>query len=189
MNKTFLLVLFFITTTIFAQKPCEYSTNITDSLGTYKSTKEYMMYEKNFAGNKSYIFYSLIVNNGMPILNLQLIKKSKDFMKANCFDKNSKLLLQLNNGKIVTLLHIDKENCGTMIRDNEGFDNRVLTGIFMFIQGSIEDLKSSPINLMRIKSLTSSEDYVIPKEFKSEMNNEVYYPETYFINNLRCVEK
>ena len=110
-------------------------------------------------------------------------------MKANCFDKNSKLFLQLNDGKIVTLLHIDQENCGSLLRDNEGFDNRVLAGVFMFIKGSIEDLKSSPLNMMRIKYLTDIEDYVIQKELKSEMNNEVYHPETYFIDNLRCIDK
>jgi hypothetical protein len=188
MNKTTLLLLFLISTTLFAQKTCEYSTNITDSIGTYKSTREYMMYEKNFGGNNSYIFYSLALTDGRPTLNLQLIKKSKDFMKANCFDKNSKLFLQLNNGKIVTLLHINQEYCGTMIRDNNGFDNRVLSGTFVFLKGSFEDLKSSPVNLMRIKYLTDVEDYVIKKEFQAEMNNEVYHPESYFIDNLHCVE-
>jgi hypothetical protein len=120
-------------------------------------------------------------------LNLQIIQKSKEFIKANCFDKNSKLFLQLNNGKIVTLLHIDQENCGTMIRDNDGFDNRLLVGNFMFLKGSLEDLKSSPVNLMRIKYLTDLEDYVFRKEFTSEMNNQVYHPENYFINYLHCV--
>jgi len=189
MNKAVLLFLFLTTNSLFAQKPCEYSTNISDSIGTYKVTKELMMYEKKFAGNSSYIFYSLALTDGTPTLNLQLIKKSKDFMKANCFDKDSKLFLQLNNGKIVTLLHIDQENCGSLLRDNEGYDNRILSGIFMFVKGSMEDLKSSPVNLMRIKYLTDIEDYVMQKEFKSEMNNEVYHPETYFIENLHCVEK
>ena len=188
MKQLITLTFFLLTLTAFSQKPCEYSANVTDSIGTYKSTKEYMMYEKNFAGNTSYIFYSLALTNGMPTLNLQLIQKSKDFMKANCFDKNSKLFLQLNNGKIVMLLHVDQENCGTMLRDGNGFDNRVLSGIFMFIKGSIEDLKSSPVNLMRIKSLTSTDDYVVTKEFKAEMNQEIYYPETYFMDNLRCIE-
>jgi len=188
MKKAFLLFLFLISCTLFAQKPCEYSTNLTDSIGTYKVTKEYMIYEKNFAGNTSYIFYSLALTDGTPTLNLQLIQKSKDSMKANCFDKNSKLFLQLNNGKIVTLLHIDQENCGTMLRDQKGFDNRVLSGSFMFVKGSFEDLKSSAVNLMRIKYLTDIEDYVIKKEFQSELNNEIYSPDTYFINNLRCVE-
>ena len=94
MNKAALLILTLISTTLFAQKTCEYSTNVKDSLGTYKVTKETIMYEKKFAGNSSYIFYSLALTNGMPTLNLQLIRKSKDFMKANCFDKNSKLFLQ-----------------------------------------------------------------------------------------------
>ena len=187
--KQIVLVLFFlITNHLFAQKPCEYNVNVTDSLGTYKSTKEYMICEKNFAGNTSYIFYILEQTNGTPTLNLQLIKKSKDFMKANCFDKNSKLFLQLNNGKIITLIHIDQENCGSMVRDDKGYDNRILIGTFMFMKGSFEDLKSSPVNLMRIKYLTDIEDYIIQKEFQSELNNQVYEPDCYFIKYLECIE-
>lgn len=188
MKQAALVFFFLISSQIFAQKNCEYSVNVKDSIGTYKLTKEYMIYEKNFAGNKNYIFLSMALTDGTPSLNLQMIQKSKDFIKANCFDKNSKLFLQLNNGKIITLLHIDQENCGTMVRDNEGFDNRVLVGNFMFIKGSFEDLKSSPVNLMRIKYLTDIEDYIFRKEFTSEMDNQVYQPENYFINYLHCVE-
>jgi hypothetical protein len=161
---------------------------VTDSLGTYKSTREYMICEKNFAGTSSYIFFSLLSTDGMPTLNVQLIQKSKSFLKANCFDKNSKLFLQLNNGKIITLLHVDQENCGTMIRDDKGYDNRVNTGEFMFMKDSFEQLKSSPISMMRIKYLTDTEDYVLKKEFTSELNNEIYQPETYFINTIKCIE-
>lgn len=188
MKQVFLIVIFFITNSLLAQKPCEYSENISDSLGTYKVTKDYMISEDHFAGNSSYIFFSLASTDGMPTLNLQMIQKSKSFIKANCFDKNSKLYLQLQNGQIVTLIHKDQENCGTMLRDNNEFDNRILTGEFMFLKGSIEILKSSPISLMRIKFLTDINDYVIQKEFKSELNNEVYQPENYFIDNLNCVE-
>jgi hypothetical protein len=187
MKQVALAFFLLISSQIFAQKTCDYSVNVKDSIGTYKLTQEYMIYEKNFGGNKNYIFLSLASTDGAPSLNLQIIQKSKEFIKANCFDKNSKLFLQLNNGKIVTLLHIDQENCGTMVRDNEGFDNRLLVGNFMFIKGSLEDLKSSPVNLMRIKYLTDLEDYVFRKEFTSEMNNQIYQPENYFINYLHCV--
>ena len=188
MKKAVLLIVFLISSTLFAQKPCEYSANVTDSIGTYKSTKEYMIYEKNFAGNTNYIFYSLALTDGTPTLNINFIQKSKEFLKANCFDKNSKLFLQLNNGKIITLIHIDQENCGTLIRDEKGFDNRILTGTFMFMKGTLEDLKSSPVNMMRIKYLTDIENYVIKKEFLSELDNKVYQPETYFVNYLHCIE-
>jgi hypothetical protein len=188
MKQLIIIAFLFIAGNLFAQTPCDYSTNVSDSIGTYKSTREYMISEKKFAGNSSYIFYSLALTDGLPTLNVQLIQKSKGFLKANCFDKNSKLYFQLHNGKIVTLLHIDGENCGTIVRDDNAFDNRVTTGSFMFVKGSFEELKSSPVSMMRIKYLTETEDYVIQKEFKSELNNQVYEPETYFINNLQCIE-
>ena len=50
MKNLLLLALSLISSAIFAQKPCEYTTNVTDSLGTYKTTKEYIIAEKNFAG-------------------------------------------------------------------------------------------------------------------------------------------
>ena len=183
---TSLIILFCLTT--FGQKTCDYSVNVTDSVGSYKSTKAYMISEKNFGGNSNYIFYSLALTDGLPTLTVQLIQKSKEFIKANCFDKNSKIYLQLNNGKIITLIHIDQENCGTMIRDNMGFDNRVNSEIFMFMKDSFEDLKNSPVSIMRIKYLTGTEDYVLKKEFKSELDNKVYNPETYFINTIKCIE-
>jgi hypothetical protein len=188
MKHLIALTLLLFSLNIFAQKPCDYSTNVTDSLGTYKSTKDYMISEKNFAGNSSYIFYSLALTDDLPTLNVQIIQKSKDFLKANCFDKNSKLYLQLNNGKIITLIHIDQENCGTMLRDEKGFDNRINSGIFMFMKDSFEELKKSPVSMMRIKYLTDTEDYIFKKEFKSELTNETYNPETYFIESLKCIE-
>ncbi len=189
MKNIILVAVFLITLKSFAQTPCDYNANVKDSLGSYKSTTEYLMSEKVFGGNASYIFYSLALTDGLPTLNVQLIQKSKGFLKANCFDKNSKLFLQLNNGKIITMLHIDQENCGTMIRDDKGFDNRVTSGIFMFLKGSIEDLKSAPLSMMRIKFLTESEDFIIRKSFQSELNDKIYEPETYFINNLHCIEQ
>ena len=188
MKYVFFTALCFLSFNLFAQKPCEYATNVTDSIGTYKSTKEYLMSEKVFAGSSSYIFYSLALTDGVPTLTVQLIQKSKGFIKANCFDKDSKIYLQLQNGKIVTLTHINQESCGSMLRDGNGFDNRVKSGVFMFMKENYEDLKKSPVNLMRIKYLTDVEDIIIKKEFVAELDGKTYFPDNYFIENLRCVE-
>jgi hypothetical protein len=188
MKNIITLTLFLITLTMNAQVPCEYGTNITDSLGVYKVTKEYLMSEKIFGTNSSYIFTTLTSDDGLMLLNLNIIQKSKGFLKANCFDKKSKLFLQLDNGKIITLLHIDQDNCGTLLSDQKGFDNRLTIGTFMFLKGTIEDLKSSPVSLMRIKFATEIEDFVIKKEIKSEMDGAIFYPEKYFMNYLKCVE-
>lgn len=188
MKQLFTLTLFLLTITAFAQKPCEYSANVKDSIGTYKVTNEYLISEKYFGGTFDYVFFSLAQTDGLPTLNLQLIQKSKDFIKANCFDKNSKVYLQLENGKIVTLIHIDRESCGTLIHDEKGFDNRINTGIFMFMKDNFEELKKSPVEIMRIKYLTTTEDYIVKKELTSELNGKVYNPNTYFVQNIRCVE-
>ncbi|MDQ1166710.1 hypothetical protein [Flavobacterium sp. SORGH_AS_0622] len=188
MKQLFTLTIFLLTLTAFAQKPCEYSTNVTDSIGSYKITNEYLVNEKNFGGTSNYIFFSLAQTDGLPTLNVQLIQKSKEFIKANCFDKNSKIFLQLQNGKIVSLMHINQENCGTLIRDEKGFDNRVNTGIFLFMKDNYEELKKSPVTLMRIKYLTNIEDYIVKSELTSEMNGKVFHPNTYFMDNIRCVE-
>jgi hypothetical protein len=188
MKYVFILTFSFLSLNLFAQKPCEYSTNVTDSIGTYKTTADYLISEKVFAGNSNYIFYSLALTDGLPTLSVQFIQKSKDFMRVNCFDKDSRIYLQLQNGKIVTLKHIDQDNCGTMVRDDKGYDNRVKAGIFMFQKDNYEDLKISPVSIMRIKYSTDIEDYVFKKEFTAELDGKMYRPETYFIDNIRCIQ-
>jgi hypothetical protein len=183
-----LLSFVMIATSSFSQKPCDFATDVTDSIGTYKVTKEYLIFEKNFAGKSSYIFNSIVLTDGTPTLSLQFLDKSFDFIKAKCFDKNSRLYFQLNDGKIVTLIHIDQEICGTMIRDEKGFNNRVLNGNFMFMKDNYEALKLSPISFMRIKFGAETEDYILRKEITSELDTLVYQPENYFIDYFHCLQ-
>ena len=187
--KPILLTLFlFISLVSIAQTDCDYSTNVTDSIGIYKATKDYIVSEKVFGGKSEHVFFSLVKTDDLPSLNVQFITKSMDFIKANFFDKNSKIYFQLNNGKIITMLHIDSESCGTLIRDDKGFNNRILTGYFIFVKDSFNDLKSSPISFMRIKYATETIDYIFKSELISEMDAKTYNPENYFINYLKCVE-
>ena len=74
MKKLVLVGFLLLNLTVFAQKDCELSTNVNDSLGFYKATKGCIVYEKNFAGKNLYVFFSLINDNGMPYLNLQTIQ-------------------------------------------------------------------------------------------------------------------
>jgi hypothetical protein len=187
--KYFILSIAIICTTLtFAQRPCDFATDVVDSIGSYKATKEYLIYEKNFAGNSSYVFNSIVISDGLPILNVQFLEKSSDFIKAKCFDKNSRLYLQLENNKIVTLFHIDQESCGSLVRDDKGMNNRVLTGYFMFQKGDYEDLKKYAVSLIRVKYTTDLTDFIIRKAIKSELNGVLSEPDTYFINYLHCLE-
>ena len=188
--KIFLSILLLgVCSVSFAQKPCDYSTDVKDSIGTYKATKSYLVHERNFAGSASYIFFSLVNTDGMPFLSIQYIQKSSDFIKACCLDANSRIFLQLVNGKIVTLIHTNEESCGTMIKSpDDNKYSRILSSSFMFVKGSLEDLKASPVSLMRIKFTTETLDYVFRSEFTSELTKTTYQPENYFVDYLKCVE-
>lgn len=185
--KFLLPVLFFFSISAFAQNPCDFSAKVSDSIGDYRSTKNYLIYEKNFAGTSSYIYFSLALTDGLPTLNVQFLQKSKEFLKANCLDKSSRIYLQLDNGKIVTLFHIDQQECGTGVRTEET-NNRVLAGYFLFTKESLTELKNSPVSLMRIKYSTETVDYIMKENLTSEMDGKTYNPNKYFMNTLHCLE-
>ena len=189
MNKKIVLALFlFVNLNVFAQKPCEIDTNITDSLGTYKSTKQFIIFERSFAGNSTDILFSLTSNNGILGLETQILRRSSGFIKANCFDANSRIYLQLNNGKIVTLLFVGNETCGTLIRNENSPASRIMSGSFVFSKDNYEDLKVSPVTFMRVKFAGETVDYPFKTEFTAELDKKTYQPESYFINYLECVE-
>lgn len=189
MSKQIVLAVFlFINLAVFAQKPCEIDNNINDSIGTYKSTKQYMIFERSFAGNSTDIFFSLTNTNGILGVETQILQRSTSFIKANCFDANSKIHLQLQNGKIVTLLHTGTESCGTLLTDEKNGNNRVLTGNFVFAKENYEELKVSPVTFMRIQFSGEATDYPFKTEFISELDKNTYQPEKYFMSYIKCIE-
>ena len=174
---------------IFAQKPCELAESFTDSIGTYKSTNEFLVHERIFSDKEAYIFLSLINNNGTPALNLKIIQKSNEFIKANCMNASTKLFFQLGNGKIITMIHNNEESCGSFHQNPDDKKNtRFTSGLFLFLLGTIEELKKSPIQLMRIQNQSETKDYVMVREFTSELTMKLNSPENFFIDNLHCVE-
>jgi hypothetical protein len=188
MKKLFLALFLFLNLTAFAQKPCEIDNDIKDSIGTYKSTKQYLIFERSFAGNSTDIFFALSSNNGVLGLEAQILQRSQDFIKALCFDLNSKIYLQLNNGKIVTLLYTGVDNCGNLLHVGNNGNNRITSGNFVFAKENFEDLKASPVTFMRVKFAGETIDYPFRTAFVSELDKKVYEPESYFIDFLKCVE-
>jgi hypothetical protein len=173
---------------LLAQKPCEIDANVTDSLGTYKATKQHLVYERNFAGNATHLFFALSTTNGVLAVEAQLLQRSQDFLKASCFDAASKIYLQLNNGKIITLLYSGNGGCGSLVRSDDKTNNRILSGTFVFTKDNFEELKSSPVTYIRIKFAGETVDYPFKTSFISELDNQKYEPERYFIDFIGCVQ-
>jgi hypothetical protein len=63
-----------------------------------------------------------------------------------------------------------------------------MSGSFLFVKDNYEELKKSPVTFIRIKFATETIDYPLKSEIVSEIDTKKYFPDTYFINNLKCVE-
>jgi hypothetical protein len=189
MKKIFLLIILFGTCQLSAQKNCDYSINEKDSIGTIKSTKQYLVYQRVFGSTSNSIYLNLTRSDETPFLTVLFINKSPDFIKANCFDAQSKLYFQLENGKIITLLHENTDKCGNYIKSETDQKNvRILEGNFFFMKDTMEELKKSPISLLRIKLGTDTIDYVFKEELVSEIDGKLSRPNGYFMDYLHCIQ-
>ena len=191
MKRLLFITILLLQTAIYAQKPCEFDSDFTDSIGSYKETKTKIMHERVFGNSSSYLIFSLVKANDIPVLKFQSIQKSKDFIKVYCFDKNSRIFVQLANGKVITLMIAAEGDCGTMVRDEAQTSNiRITSATFLFMKNTIEELKKSPITMIRIRySSTETADYMTKETLVSEMNKETYYPDKFFIDYLPCLEQ
>lgn len=188
--KNLLLLLLFTTVSLNAQtKDCIYDIEEKTDSTSLKSLPHKLMNEKIFGNKKEFIFFGLLNNDGVPMLSLQQLQKSNDFIPTSCLSKNSKIVFQLMNGKIVTLLHAFDDICSDLNYNSEEKSNiRILTAYFYFTKTNFEELKNSPISLVRIQFSGESKDYVIKSELTSESLKIKTNPANYFIDFLKCVE-
>lgn len=189
--KNLLIAFFLVTGTLsFAQKKdCKIDfEEKTDS--TYiKKTVEVLVHERVFGNNKEMIFFALLNSQGVPMLGFQQIQKSTEFIPTFCFDKNSKIVLQLDNGKFVTLINSSQEVCSSLSYDAETKSNiKVITNYFMFLKDNYEELKKSPISLMRVNSVGEKKDIAFKTTIDSELLKSSSNPSTYFMDYLHCIE-
>ena len=103
MNKILALLLFIPVFALAQIKDCAYDIDEKTDSTSLKVLPQKLMHEKIFGSSSDYLFFSLVNENDVPILNMQLLQKSNDFIPTNCLSKSSKVFIQLDNGKIISL--------------------------------------------------------------------------------------
>lgn len=189
MKKIVFIILLFPLFTSAQRNDCIYEVEKKTDSTSLKVLPEVLIDEKIFGNTNEYLFFSLLNTDGVPMLELQLLQKSKDFIPTKCINKTSKIILQLKNGKIVSLLANLEESCSVLNYDEKEKNNiRVLTGYFFFGKTNYEELKNSPIMLMRIQFSGDSKDYVLKSELNSETLKTKSNPDRIFIDYIKCIE-
>lgn len=170
-------------------KKCEYDIDEKTDSTSIKVMHQKLMHEKVFGNTSEFLFFSLVNENDIPYLNIQQLQKSKDFIPTRCLETKSKIILQLINGKIITLINAFQDTCSDLNYDTIEKNNiRILSGYFYFTKTNYEELKNSPISLMRIQFGSESKDYLLKGSLISETLGTNSYPANYFIDFLECIE-
>jgi hypothetical protein len=64
---------------------------------------------------------------------------------------------------------------------------RVLSGFFYFTPENFIDLKTEKVYLIKIAANTGDVNFVVKPELNSEIYKTKSTPDTYFIDNLKCL--
>ncbi|WP_396188369.1 hypothetical protein [Flavobacterium sp.] len=188
MKKIIFYFLIFTTCSFAQSKDCIFEVNEeTDSTYT-KVLPEKFIYESVFGSTTRFLSFKLYNIDGIMGLNIQYVQKSMNFLTSTCIDKDTKIYLQLSNGKEVKLINsLDQETCNSLNIDPVSKNNiRVLNGYFNFTKENFEYLKTEKVYLVRIVTITGEERFIINSELKSEINKETTHPDQFFIEYLPC---
>ena len=170
-------------------KLCAFETNIvTDTSSTRVLTDE-IIDEYIFGNTTSFLTFKMFEADGILGINFQYLQKSKDFLTPICIDKNTKIVLELANGKQVKLVNsTDLTTCNELQYDAINKNNlRVLNGFFYFSPENFTDLKTKKVYLIKITANTGDVNFVIKPQLNSEIYKTKSKPDTYFIENLKCL--
>lgn len=190
--KTFLKItaLLLLTNLSFSQeKLCDFEVNIvTDTSSTRVLTDE-IIDESVFGNTTSFLTFKMFEVDGVLGINFQYLQKSKDILSPICIDKNTKIILELANGKQVKLVNsTDLETCNDLQYDAKNKNNlRILNGFFYFTPENFQDLKTEKVYLIKILANTGDVNFVIKPQLNSEIDKTKSTPDTYFIENLKCL--
>ena len=191
MNTFFkLTVLLILTNLSFAQdKACEFEIDIATDTSSTRVLKDKIIDESVFGNTTSFLTCKLFEVDGILGVNFQYLQKSKDFLSPICMDKNTKIFLELSNGKQVKLVNsTDIETCNELQYDAINKNNlRVLSGFFYFTPENFIDLKTEKVYLIKIAANTGDVNFVVKPELNSEIYKTKSTPDTYFIDNLKCL--
>jgi hypothetical protein len=191
MKTLFKIAAFLLITNLsFAQvKACDFEIDIATDTSSTRVLKDKIIDESIFGNTTSFLTFKLFEVDGLLGLNFQYLQKSKDILTPICIDKNTKIFLELSNGKQVKMINSTEiETCNELQYDAVNKNNvRVLTGNFYFSPENFQDLKTEKVYLIKITANTGDVNFVIKPELNSEIYNEKSTPDTYFMDYLKCL--
>lgn len=168
---------------------CELDFEVSNDSVQLKRFKEQLLYEMDMGKKRESLFFSLIESEGIPLLEVQYLQRSPDFIPTQCFNNKSLVSIQLLNGQVVSLRHVAEETCSTLVYDAPEKTNiRILSTYFRILDNDVDKLMESPVSLLQIRFSLEQKTFVIKNELASSIVNQSYRPARFFQENLDCLK-
>lgn len=185
-----LLFLAFISVGHAQETKCELDFEIDNDSVQLKRFKEHLLYEMDMGKKRESLFFSLIESEGIPLLEVQYLLRSPDFIPTQCFNDKSLISIQLLNGQVISLRHVAEESCSTFVYDAPEKTNiRILSSYFRILDNDVVKLQQAPISLIQIRFSIEQKTFVVKNELNSSIVNQSYRPASFFQENLACLKE
>lgn len=168
--------------------PCDLDYEIQNDSVQVKRYHQTLIYELDMGKNGESLFANLIEIGDTPLLEIQYIQKSTDFIPLLCFDRRSMLSIQLLNGTVVSLRHFNTDICSNFIYDKDQKNIRVINSYFKLEPKDFDILKASKISMIRIRFLTDIKTYSIKNELYSNSHATSFEPALFFQKSIPCLQ-
>lgn len=182
-----LLIALFSHSLLGQTQDCELDFEIQNDSVQIKRFKEHLIYEMDMGKKTESLFFSLLQAEQVPLLEMQYLLKSPDFIPVNCLDTRSLISIQLLNGTVVSLRHANQDACSSFVYDAPAKNNiRILTSYFRLTDTDIAKLKQSPVSMIQIRFATEQKTFNVKNQLYSQVVNQQYHPATYLKDFLIC---
>ena len=184
----FILIASFIFSNGYAQDTCNYKIQVDTENEQFLLTHEVLT--DFMIGNKqtAFIYFSLMKEGDVKSLVLQLSLNSAEMPPIACFNKDSRVSFELENGKFVSLRYLGDVNCGRETEPKDALKNSTSEAAFFIDDKSFDILQESNLKSMRLTTMKTHFDIEFQNVISNSVLKEPVYPKEFFLKYLSCVE-
>lgn len=167
---------------------CDIKINVDTEEEIFKLTQEQLV-EYLISNNQTvFLYFSLMRENDIKSLVLQVSLNSAKMPPVLCFNKDSRITFKLSSGDYVPMRFLGEKICGRENDYENSLKNTTSEGAFLISPEYIPLLKEHTLESMRLTTFANNFDIVFQELISNSEIKYPIYPKEFFIKNLECIE-
>ncbi|MAM28990.1 MAG: hypothetical protein CMC13_08185 [Flavobacteriaceae bacterium] len=170
------------------EEACNYKIQVDTDEEVFKLTNEQLTEFLVGKDRNVFIYFSLMRENDVKSLVIQVSVNAKEMPPILCFNKDSRVSFALEDGSFASLRYLGEVTCGRQTENTDTLNNSTSEAAFLLDEVGIERLQQSKIASMRITTMKTNFDVSFQDVLSNDQIPNPIYPKEFFLNNLKCLE-